>query len=148
MRYFYKLFSIFLKFYRFIVSRQKFAHHLPTNFTRFNRIILTENQKSPKKRAFDLYRFWQNPIIKAVDGFEPTIKLLQSRALPLGYTAITETILPKKKQKVNTRMIRPEKNIPTLMESGKKICYIESRKMKEMFLCLNQKIISKRWKNS
>ena len=27
--------------------------------------------------------------MKAVDGFEPTIKLLQSRALPLGYTAIT-----------------------------------------------------------
>ena len=31
---------------------------------------------------------------KAVDGFEPTIKLLQSRALPLGYTAITDIILP------------------------------------------------------
>ena len=28
-------------------------------------------------------------IKKAVDGFEPTIKLLQSRALPLGYTATT-----------------------------------------------------------
>lgn len=28
--------------------------------------------------------------MKAVDGFEPTIKLLQSRALPLGYTAITK----------------------------------------------------------
>ena len=27
-------------------------------------------------------------IMKAVDGFEPTIKLLQSRALPLGYRAI------------------------------------------------------------
>lgn len=26
---------------------------------------------------------------KAVDGFEPTIKLLQSHALPLGYTATT-----------------------------------------------------------
>ena len=36
-------------------------------------------------------------IMKAVDGFEPTIKLLQSRALPLGYTAITDTILSKKK---------------------------------------------------
>lgn len=35
-------------------------------------------------------------IMKAVDGFEPTIKLLQSRALPLGYTAITDTILSKK----------------------------------------------------
>lgn len=35
--------------------------------------------------------------MKAVDGFEPTIKLLQSRALPLGYTAITDTILSKKK---------------------------------------------------
>ena len=35
-------------------------------------------------------------IMKAVDGFEPTIKLLQSRALPLGYTAITNTILSKK----------------------------------------------------
>ena len=31
---------------------------------------------------------------KAVDGFEPTIKLLQSRALPLGYTAITFIIIP------------------------------------------------------
>lgn len=27
--------------------------------------------------------------MKAVDGFEPTIKLLQSRALPLGYGALT-----------------------------------------------------------
>ena len=36
--------------------------------------------------------------MKAVDGFEPTIKLLQSRALPLGYTAITDTILSKKKR--------------------------------------------------
>ena len=36
--------------------------------------------------------------MKAVDGFEPTIKLLQSRALPLGYTAITDTILSKKKK--------------------------------------------------
>ena len=31
--------------------------------------------------------------VKAVDGFEPTIKLLQSRALPLGYTAITYNIV-------------------------------------------------------
>ena len=31
----------------------------------------------------------KNFIIKEVDGFEPTIKLLQSRALPLGYTATT-----------------------------------------------------------
>ena len=31
--------------------------------------------------------------IEAVDGFEPTIKLLQSRALPLGYTAITYNIV-------------------------------------------------------
>ena len=35
----------------------------------------------------------KNFIIKAVDGFEPTIKLLQSRALPLGYTAITYNIV-------------------------------------------------------
>lgn len=34
--------------------------------------------------------------MKAVDGFEPTIKLLQSRALPLGYTAITFIILSQK----------------------------------------------------
>ena len=33
-------------------------------------------------------------IIEAVDGFEPTIKLLQSRALPLGYTALTFNIIP------------------------------------------------------
>ena len=26
---------------------------------------------------------------KAVDGFEPTMKVLQTSALPLGYTAIT-----------------------------------------------------------
>ncbi len=32
-------------------------------------------------------------LFKAVDGFEPTIKLLQSRALPLGYTATTDYIL-------------------------------------------------------
>ena len=32
--------------------------------------------------------------IEAVDGFEPTIKLLQSRALPLGYTALTFIIIP------------------------------------------------------
>ena len=36
----------------------------------------------------------RNIFLKAVDGFEPTIKLLQSRALPLGYTASTFTILP------------------------------------------------------
>ena len=41
-------------------------------------------------------------IMKAVDGFEPTIKLLQSRALPLGYTAITDTILSKKKRFVKS----------------------------------------------
>ena len=35
----------------------------------------------------------RNIFMKAVDGFEPTIKLLQSRALPLGYTATTFTIL-------------------------------------------------------
>lgn len=34
-----------------------------------------------------------NISMKAVDGFEPTIKLLQSRALPLGYTAATLIIL-------------------------------------------------------
>ena len=39
---------------------------------------------------------------QAVDGFEPTIKLLQSRALPLGYTAITDTILSKKKRFVKS----------------------------------------------
>jgi hypothetical protein len=33
-------------------------------------------------------------LYKAVDGFEPTIKLLQSRALPLGYTALTFNIIP------------------------------------------------------
>ena len=36
----------------------------------------------------------RNIFMKAVDGFEPTIKLLQSRALPLGYTDTTLTILP------------------------------------------------------
>ena len=41
-------------------------------------------------------------IMKAVDGFEPTIKLLQSRALPLGYTAITDTILSKKQRFVKS----------------------------------------------
>ena len=35
----------------------------------------------------------RNVFMKAVDGFEPTIKLLQSRALPLGYTAATLIIL-------------------------------------------------------
>jgi hypothetical protein len=35
----------------------------------------------------------RNIFTKAVDGFEPTIKLLQSRALPLGYTAATLIIL-------------------------------------------------------
>ena len=35
----------------------------------------------------------RNIFMKAVDGFEPTIKLLQSRALPLGYTATTLIIL-------------------------------------------------------
>ena len=35
----------------------------------------------------------RNIFMKAVDGFEPTIKLLQSRALPLGYTAATLIIL-------------------------------------------------------
>ena len=42
----------------------------------------------------------KNPLVglgdflqKAVDGFEPTIKLLQSRALPLGYTAVTYNIV-------------------------------------------------------
>ena len=35
----------------------------------------------------------RNIFTKAVDGFEPTIKLLQSRALPLGYTATTLIIL-------------------------------------------------------
>ena len=35
----------------------------------------------------------RNVFLKAVDGFEPTIKLLQSRALPLGYTAATLIIL-------------------------------------------------------
>ena len=35
----------------------------------------------------------RNVFLKAVDGFEPTIKLLQSRALPLGYTATTLIIL-------------------------------------------------------
>ena len=34
----------------------------------------------------------RNIFMKAVDGFEPTIKLLQSRALPLGYTAATLTV--------------------------------------------------------
>ncbi len=42
------------------------------------------------------------PRMKAVDGFEPTIKLLQSRALPLGYTAITDTILSKNKDSVKS----------------------------------------------
>ena len=39
--------------------------------------------------------------IEAVDGFEPTIKLLQSRALPLGYTALT-FIIPFKLNLVNS----------------------------------------------
>ena len=37
--------------------------------------------------------------MKAVDGFEPTIKLLQSHALPLGYAATTLTIISKFKDK-------------------------------------------------
>ena len=40
-----------------------------------------------------LWRASRNIFMKAVDGFEPTIKLLQSRALPLGYTAATLIIL-------------------------------------------------------
>ena len=44
----------------------------------------------------------RNIFMKAVDGFEPTIKLLQSRALPLGYTAITDTILSKKQRFVKS----------------------------------------------
>ena len=40
--------------------------------------------------------------IEAVDGFEPTIKLLQSRALPLGYTALTFIIIPFKLNLVNS----------------------------------------------
>ena len=44
----------------------------------------------------------KNFIIKAVDGFEPTIKLLQSRALPLGYTALTFIIIPFKLNLVNS----------------------------------------------
>ena len=43
---------------------------------------------------FCIYMNLLKVIKKAVDGFEPTIKLLQSRALPLGYTAITNNILP------------------------------------------------------
>jgi hypothetical protein len=46
-----------------------------------------ESEKSPTVSSFCY-------VMKAVDGFEPTIKLLQSRALPLGYTAITDNILP------------------------------------------------------
>jgi hypothetical protein len=38
---------------------------------------------------FCIYMNLLKVIKKAVDGFEPTIKLLQSRALPLGYTATT-----------------------------------------------------------
>ena len=40
--------------------------------------------------------------IEAVDGFEPTIKLLQSRALPLGYTALAFIIIPFKLNLVNS----------------------------------------------
>ena len=88
----------------------------PPTLPDLTEIILTENQKSPKKRAFDLYRFWQNPIIKAVDGFEPTIKLLQSRALPLGYTAITETILPKKMPYVKWKSLSKVKKFGMIIE--------------------------------
>ena len=48
-----------------------------------------------------LWRASRNIFMKAVDGFEPTIKLLQSRALPLGYTAATLTILAYIFQDVN-----------------------------------------------
>lgn len=48
--------------------------------------IILKTKKARQCRAFY--------VMKAVDGFEPTIKLLQSRALPLGYTAITDNILP------------------------------------------------------
>ncbi len=40
-------------------------------------------------KGISQYKFYH----RAVDGFEPTIKLLQSRALPLGYTATTYSIL-------------------------------------------------------
>jgi hypothetical protein len=48
------------------------------------------NRKCNKKALWWASR---NIVLKAVDGFEPTIKLLQSRALPLGYTAATLIIL-------------------------------------------------------
>ena len=51
-------------------------------------------QKTPIARGiFKREKMIKNFIIKAVDGVEPTIKLLQSRALPLGYTAITNIIV-------------------------------------------------------
>lgn len=53
-------------------------------------LILITKTKARLCRAFGVNTLY----IKAVDGFEPTIKLLQSRALPLGYTAITNNILP------------------------------------------------------
>ena len=50
-------------------------------------------KKPPIARGIFKDKDDKNFIIKAVDGFEPTIKLLQSRALPLGYTAITYNIV-------------------------------------------------------
>ena len=64
---------------------------------KLNRNYPDGKSKKPDFTGFSFAYFLFNQVIKAVDGFEPTIKLLQSRALPLGYTAITETILPKKK---------------------------------------------------
>ena len=66
-------------------------------FYHFDYCLRTKNNN-----YFKIFRFdTKNPLVglgdflqKAVDGFEPTIKLLQSRALPLGYTAITFLILP------------------------------------------------------
>lgn len=54
-RYFQQQSSVFKNFFRFLLyfspldCRQKFAHHLPTNFTKLNRM---KNQKKPEKSGF------------------------------------------------------------------------------------------------
>ena len=83
---------------------------------KLNRNYPDGKSKKPDFTGFSFAYFLFNQVIKAVDGFEPTIKLLQSRALPLGYTAITETILPKKMPYVKWKSLSKVKKFGMIIE--------------------------------
>lgn len=50
---------------------------------------MDKNKKMQKKSTDKLSRLF---IMEATTGFEPVIRVLQTRALPLGYVAITTLV--------------------------------------------------------